>query len=321
MSNNILFITSNRIGDAVLTTGLLHHLVETYPSACFTIVCGPVAADLFRAVPGCSRLIVMKKKKHHRHWLDLWRACVTTRWDLIVDLRNSVVSRLLIAKKRAYRPAHRTDQHKVLDNAQALSLSPPPAPHLWLDKQALTQADAIMPKEGLPVLALGPAANWPVKQWQIEKFVELAQRLTDATGPLPGAPILITAAPHEREQVQPLLDAFGPQRRIDAIGHDLLTIGACLARCRLFIGNDSGLMHMAAASGCATLGLFGPGFETTYGPYGPRAAVVRTPESREELMSRLSWPGAFSPNLMGSLTVDAVFDAARALLDKTKDPS
>jgi len=59
----ILFITANRVGDAVLTTGLLAWLVERYPDASFTIACGPYGADLFRATPRLERLIVMKKKK------------------------------------------------------------------------------------------------------------------------------------------------------------------------------------------------------------------------------------------------------------------
>ncbi|MCG8512385.1 MAG: glycosyltransferase family 9 protein, partial [Rhodospirillales bacterium] len=52
----ILFITSNRIGDAVLSTGVLGHLLETYPKARITIACGPAPAPLFRAVPNLDRL-------------------------------------------------------------------------------------------------------------------------------------------------------------------------------------------------------------------------------------------------------------------------
>ena len=70
----ILFISANRVGDAVLTTGLLRHLVDTYPDAQFTIACGPYGADLFRAVPRLEKLIVMKKKPYNGHWLDLWKA-------------------------------------------------------------------------------------------------------------------------------------------------------------------------------------------------------------------------------------------------------
>jgi len=312
----ILFITANRIGDAVLTTGLLKWLVERYPGTRLTLVCGPVAAPLFRFADRLERLIVLEKRKWNGHWFGLWRECAGTKWDLVVDLRNSFVSRLLAAQKRAYRPARPTGRHKVLDNAAALGLDPPPAPFIWIGPEAEAQALRLLPGDE-NVLALGPAANWPAKQWQIEKFASLAQRLTAPDGPLPGAKVLVVAAPHERDQIQPLFETLPAAQIVDAIGHDLLTVAACLKKCRLFIGNDSGLMHIAAAVGTPTLGLFGPGYEKMYGPWGPHTAVVRTPESTAELLARLPYPGAFHPNLMGGLSVEAVVERAKELLEKT----
>src|ERR1700761_8617995 len=115
----ILFITSNRVGDAVLSTGVLNFLVANFPDAQFTIACGPYAAGLFRAVPRLNQLIVLEKKSWNRHWLKLWRICFGTHWDLIVDLRNSIVSRLLRAKKRAIASGS-TGKHKVVENALLL---------------------------------------------------------------------------------------------------------------------------------------------------------------------------------------------------------
>ena len=121
----ILFITANRVGDAVLTTGLLAWLVDHYPDAQFTIACGPYGSALFNAVPRLERMIVMKKKKWNGHWLSLWRECFPIHWDLIVDLRNSIVSRLLRADKRVYH-SRSSGAHKVVDNAAVLGLNPPP---------------------------------------------------------------------------------------------------------------------------------------------------------------------------------------------------
>ena len=116
----ILFITSNRVGDAVLSTGVLAWLVEKYPGAQFTIACGPYAAGLFRAVPRLDRLIVLEKKTWNRHWLELWQACIGTHWDIVVDLRNSIVSRLLRTQQRAAASGS-TGKHKVIENAAVLS--------------------------------------------------------------------------------------------------------------------------------------------------------------------------------------------------------
>ncbi len=59
----ILFITANRVGDAVLSTGVLAWAVQQYPGAQITIASGPHAAGLFRAVPGLERIIVLENTK------------------------------------------------------------------------------------------------------------------------------------------------------------------------------------------------------------------------------------------------------------------
>jgi len=308
----ILFITPNSIGDAVLATGLLAHLVETYPDAAITIATGPAPADLFRAVPRLDQRIVMRKQSWKRHWLKFWMATVATRWNLVVDLRNSLFSRLLFAARRAYRPKA-SGQHKVIDNAATLQLTPPPSPKIWVDQTAENNAARLFAAVGdKPVLAFGPAANWYPKQWPIEHFIDLAKRLTANDGLLPDAFIFIAAAPHERAMIEPLLKTIPAMRLIDACGQDLLTVAACLKRCRLFVGNDSGLMHLSAAMGTKTLGLFGPGYEDIYRPWGPNGRFVRTPEKREILLARLTNPN--QPNLMETLTVDTVLTAVRDFL-------
>jgi hypothetical protein len=71
---NILFVTATRVGDAVLSTGLLHHLIERYPGARLTIAAEPVAAPLFEAVPRLERLIVVGRRRWALHWLPLYAA-------------------------------------------------------------------------------------------------------------------------------------------------------------------------------------------------------------------------------------------------------
>ena len=68
----ILFVTSTRIGDAVLSTGLLDHLLRAYPEARFTIACGPVAEDVFARMPRREETIVLAKRSLSLHWLELW---------------------------------------------------------------------------------------------------------------------------------------------------------------------------------------------------------------------------------------------------------
>ncbi|MEI6556966.1 MAG: glycosyltransferase family 9 protein [Rhodospirillaceae bacterium] len=313
----VLFITSNRLGDAVLSTGVLDQLVRRYPDARITVACGPVAATLFRALPGLERVITLEKQRHAGHWLGLWRQCIGRWWGLVVDLRDSAVSRLLFRRRSVVASSPPADRHRLEHLAGVFGLAAAPAPCLWLGAAERAAAAALIP-DGPPVLALGPAANWIGKTWRPERFAALAGQLTGPGGLLPGARVAVLAAAGERDQAAPLLAAIDPARRLDLVGAtDPLEAGACLARCALFIGNDSGLMHIAAAVGTPTLGLFGPSRPEHYRPWGRHCAWIRTPLSFEALLSAPDYDPDTTGTLMDGLEVEAVAAAAAALWQRT----
>ncbi len=309
---DILFVTATRIGDAVLSTGLLQYLIERYPSARLTIAAGPIAAPLFEAVPRLERLIVVEKRRWASHWLPLYAAVGTRRWGLVVDLRGSALAWLLRTGARKVIAKGNDREHRVRQLGRLFDLDPPPGPRLWTAPSHERQAQALLPA-GPPMLAIGPAANWRGKQWRGNRFAELARRLTATGGLLPGARVAVLAGAHERGQALPLLDAIPGERVIDLVGRvDLLTAAAVLRRCALFIGNDTGLMHIAAAIGAPTLGLFGPSPIEKYAPWGPCTAVVRTEDPPESMFG----PGfnhLTTDTLMDSLSVDAAEAAAHQL--------
>jgi heptosyltransferase-3 len=310
---NILFVTATRIGDAVLSTGVLGHLVERYPGARLTIAAGPAAAPLFEAVPGLARLLTVAKRRFSLHWFDLYRRVALTRWDLVVDLRGSVLAYLLLARQRRVMAKGDAAEHRVQQLARLFALASPPAPRLWTAPRHQQAAAALVPSGG-PVLAIGPAANWRGKQWRAERFAELAQRLIAPAGPLSGARVAVLGAAHERAQAAPLLAALPDARCLDLVGRtDLLTAAAALERCALFIGNDTGIMHIAAAMGTPTLGLFGPSLPEHYAPWGRRTAVVRTTRSYAEIIGAADYDYRTTDTQMDTLSVDAAEAAARRL--------
>jgi ADP-heptose:LPS heptosyltransferase len=277
-----------------------------------TIAAGPVAAPLFEAVPGLERLLVVRKQPWSLHWLALFARTVPRRWDLVVDLRGSALAWLLHAGERRVMAKGDSREHRVRQLGHLFDLDPPPSPILWTALRHERAAEALL-MPGPPILAIGPAANWRGKQWRAERFAELARRLTAADGPLPGGRIAVMAAAHERAQAAPLLAALAPARIIDLVGKtDLLTAAAVLRRCALFIGNDTGLMHIAAAAGTPTLGLFGPSPVEQYAPWGACTAFVQTTLPREALVG----PGfdhRTTETLMDSLSVEMAEAAARQL--------
>jgi len=314
----ILFITSSRIGDCVLSTGLLAYLLENHPGASVTIACGPVPAPLFRAVPGLDRVIVMDKGPRKAHWRKLWRETAFHLWDLVVDLRASAFAWVVPTRRRlTYRPA-KAAIHRVRQLAALVGRAgTPPAPRLWLDEAALAEAACRIPA-GPPVLAVGPTANWPGKQWPAERFAELIVRLTAEAGIMPNARVAVFGSPSEHAVAEPVLAAIPPARRIDLVGGvDLPGVAACLGRCAFYVGNDSGLMHMAAATGIPTLGLFGPSNDAHFAPWGERAACVRGERSFHDYVGAPGYDYRTTDSLMGDLPVERAVDAAAALWERT----
>jgi ADP-heptose:LPS heptosyltransferase len=267
----ILFVTANRLGDAVLSTGLLDHLIHAYPDAHITVACGPVAEGVFRRMPNLERIIVFSKQSFGRHWLSLWGTAATRRWDLIVDIRGSALSWLIPTRRRAIMRSSGLG-HKTLQLARVLSLDPSPRPVAWFSHEDTGHIASLLPP-GKPIVVLAPTANWLPKVWPAERFVALYQSL--ATTLIPDAVPVVIAGPGKSEAAMagPVLGALPDA--IDLVGRlSLSEVAALLARSRLFVGNDSGLMHLAAASGASTLGLFGPTSAAEYAPAGDRAAAL-----------------------------------------------
>jgi heptosyltransferase III len=277
----ILFVTSNRLGDAVLSTGLLDHLIRTSPRARITLVCGAVPASLFVHMPLLDRIIVLEKRPWSLHWLPLWADVVLHRWDLVVDIRSSALSWLVPTKHRAVmrpRPGH-----KSVQLAAILDLPVPPLPVVWPSDPDRALAARTLPSDR-PVVALAPTANWPPKIWPAERFAALFRALEAEH--LRGAVPVIFAGPGRSEaESAAALQQLLPEA-MELTGRLTLTeIAACLERVSLFVGNDSGLMHVAAAAGAPTLGLFGPTPAAEYAPTGRHAAAVLSASARMEDLS------------------------------------
>ncbi len=253
-----------------------------------------MVADLFARVPNCERVIVLDKRPWSLHWPLLRAVAARRRWDKVVDIRGSGLAWMVRASRRAVmrpRPGHKLGQL-----AAVLGLDPPPLPVAWFTPEDAARVAALLPAaasngrpsgppnglpDGLPALvpatpplvALAPTANSAANVWPADRFVALFRAL--AAGPLPGAMPLVFAGPGEAERAMaaPVLAAL--PETIDLVGRlSLPEVAACLARTALFVGHDSGLMHLAAAAGAPTLGLFDPTPADEYAPTGPHSAVV-----------------------------------------------
>ncbi len=308
----ILFVTANRIGDAVLSVGALEALSRRHPEARIWAACGPAPAPFFARLPYVTRTIAMPKRRGGLHWFALWRRVVAQPWDLVVDLRGSLLAWGVPARRRRIFRRTREVVHRAVLAARVAGVdaAPPPRLHVSADDRRAAK-EAIGDRHGA-LLALAPAANWEGKRWSAERFAELGRRLTRPDGPMAGAHAVVLAGPGEEAVAQSVVRAWPEAQDLTgALG--LTGIAAVLERTGLALANDTGLMHVAAAMGAPTLGLFGPTDERLYGPFGRRVASVRgaTPP---EIAAAANGDDRAAPALMAELSVDAAERAAERLL-------
>lgn len=297
----LLFITGNRLGDVVISTGLLRAFQNRYADARVTVVCGPVAASLFDCWPGIDRVIRLEKKRFDLHWLKLWFDCFPTRWDHVVDLRGSAMSYLIKAKQRSVSRGGRRAGLRLHHHGALLQCCPTPQPEVHTSEFHRKKAEALLPK-GTAWIAVAPTANWCGKMWPASSFKTLCQLFAQNGYKIA---IFYGPGPQERARAAPVLE--GALNQYIDVGGDrsLPEVIAMLQRCAAFIGNDSGLMHLAAAAGTPTIGLFGPSRASEYAPSGPCATYIQA-----------EGPEGEAP--IDRIAVDKVFEVACDLLNQSQ---
>lgn len=316
-ADDVLVITGSMIGDVVLSTGAISAILARHQGARVCVVCSPGTAILFRHA-GADEVIALAKARRGGHWFDLRRRLRGRRWAAVYDFRDSVFSRLLCAPRRVPQRNKGAVTHKVVEASTILGEGGARDPVLWLSPAD----DARVPAPVLaadPLVVLGPGASRMGKAWPIDRFADLAARLTAPGSPLEGGVIVVTGGPMDADAAQAVMSRLPQGRVVDMTGADLLVTAAAMARASLFVGNDSGMMHLAAAAGAPTLGLFGPTDERLYGPWGERTAVVRSP-LETFTFGKTSQTVRKDASQMESLTVATVQDAALALLRTVSGP-
>lgn len=276
-ANRILVITLSNIGDAVMTTAVLAALHARYPKACIDLVCDPRSSALFTPCPYIGRLFVRDKQSGWCGYLRLIAALRQTRYDIIVDLRTDFLGYLLRGRLRFKKHPNASTLHmhsveKHLLSVRQLVGHCLPNTELWASEQDAQVVATQFPLRGR-WLAIGPGANFAGKIWPVTRYVAVANALR---ADLAGVVLLgsqgdqALAAQFIAEAKLPVYNACG--------GLTLPQSYALLKLCHCYLGNDSGLGHMAAAAGLPTLTLFGPGSPVRYRPWSQQASVIQDPQ-------------------------------------------
>jgi ADP-heptose:LPS heptosyltransferase len=265
------------------------------------IVADPRSSELFAHCPYLHRVIHRDKQQGWRGSLVLVRELRKRRYDLVVDLRTDGLAWLLRARRRLTRRnarharGHAVERHMAVVRRYIGTADIPP-PRLWLDDTERRYARQVLGHlPGRRWLALGPGARWEPKRWPPGLFRDLAQHCRETFD----AVVLLGSRADEGicrtladDLALPCLDLAGQT--------GLLEAAAVLARMHLFIGNDSGLGHLAAAAGIPTLTLFGPGDPLRYRPWNSHGRWLQSPNRN-----------------IRALQVEHVADAVTQLLKET----
>lgn len=279
-TRTILLITLSNIGDALMTTPVMEALHHHFPQAVMDIVTDARASALFEHCPYRGEIILKHKQRGWRGTLALVERLRAIRYDLVVDLRTDGLTLLLRTRRRLTRRGSRaTGPHAVERHfgviRQGLQLKEIPPQRIWLTAAQRTFArQQLADLPGRHWLALGPGARWAAKCWSPENYLDLANQLTDCFDG-----VIVLGSKDDRPACRRISAGLARPHRNLAGKTDLLQAAAVLEQARLFIGNDSGLGHIAAACDTPSVTVFGPGDPERYHPWHPQARWVQSEDN------------------------------------------
>lgn len=296
------------IGDCLLGTPVAEALRGTFPDARLVWAVHSHCAAVVRGNPHLNAVELWPRrplwKSLPKVVANVRRARPTVAIDLQGLLKSGLLTRLSGARvrigpaearegaaafytmrvARRFADLHVVDGYLELARAAGARWDIPPMPYMPFSESDMARAKEMTPI-ARPRIVLNPSAGQDRKQWAPERFAEIGQRARVA-----GASIVVTGAPSDRPLADKLLAAMGGEAT-DLTGRtNLNELAAVLAESDLFVGGDTGPMHMAQAVGTPVVALFGPTDPRWLGPRGPDDAVVHAAAG------------------MAAITVEAVWD-------------
>jgi heptosyltransferase-2 len=293
-SSPILIVPYMWIGDFVRCHTVVRVLKERWPDRPVDVLSTTLCAPLADYMPGVRRAVVWDLPRgrlalgQQRQLAAIFRAngygdalIMPRTWKSVlapflagIPNRTGFVGEVRFGLLNDWRWGEKA-LPRMVDRCAALALPKgAPIPAQWAMPQLqVSEAEiaawrqAKTTGEG-PAIALAPGAVGPSKRWSY--FPELARDLTRQ-----GLNVWVVGGPGEKEAARAIMDAAGPLAR-DMTGSDLRNGILALAAAQTVISNDSGLLHVAAALGTPSIGIFGPTSAYHWAPLNPIDAVIET---------------------------------------------
>lgn len=288
----IAVLRANLLGDLIVSLPALDALRAAYPRAEIVLLARDWHRRLLEARPGpVDRVIVIPelpglredaRPAASREEIDAFYAgMIHERFDLALQLHgggrhsNQVVRRLGARLAAGLRTSDAPSLHRwipygrhqpeVLRYLEVVSLVGAPVttlePRLSVTVADLTDAERVVPDDGRPLVALHPGARHPERRWPAERFAAVGDALAAA-----GARVVVTGTEVEDGNIRRVLDGMTlPAENLCG----RLSLGGLLglySRCAAVVSNDTGPLHLAAAAGAPTVGIYCAFNLVAYGP-------------------------------------------------------
>jgi predicted lipopolysaccharide heptosyltransferase III len=294
---SILVIRLYFLGDVLLSTPVIAALKNRFPDARLSVLIKKRALDILVGNPAVDDVIIYDEPEryHNPVWqLRLASRLRRARYDLAVDLTGDLRSSLLLlAADPGFRTGvnhaglgclldrripYRSTGH-VVDHLLSALLplgvdAGEETPSLYLTKEEQIQARDLLESRGITAgesfVMLSPGAGSRLKRWRPERFGNLAERIKKELG----LSSVVTGATGDRELADAVVASSGGAAVSLAGATDVRLLAAVAAEAVIFVGNDSGPMHITASQGTPIVALFGASTPERFAPRGARSRII-----------------------------------------------
>lgn len=298
---NILITRLSAIGDCILTLPLAVSAKQLWPSCTLTWVVECGAASLLQTHPAVDRVIKVEKGwlTRFNEWSRLRHVLRQASIDLVLDPQGLTKSAMLgwlsgarhrvgfdrskareLAPWFATKRVTRRSRHAVDIYRETLSPWQQFSPgsgvfNMPVYREAAVDAELLIDELqlGTSWMCINVGAGWPSKIWPAEKFAQLARQVHADTKV---RSLVVWAGEAEHRMARQVVDLSGPAAVL-APATNLQMLAEMLRRGSLYVGGDTGPMHLAAAVGTKCVALMGPTWSDECGPYGPGHFAIQSP--------------------------------------------
>ncbi len=334
----ILLVPYMWIGDFVRCHSVVRVLRERFPNRPIDVLTTTLCAPLLDYMPGVRKGIewnlprkrlpfgehraladVMRKESYGsalimpRTWksaLAPYLAGIPERTGFFGEGRVVLLNDLRFGERALPRMIDRCGMLALPRGAVMPAEWPVPQIEVPAAEAAQWRAQRGLPDDGRPVVAMAPGAVGPSKRWPIESYAELSRSLTDA-----GMNVWVLGSPAESPLATAIVEKAGPHAR-DLTLTDLRNAILALKLADAVVSNDSGLVHVAAAIGTPTIGIFGPTSPWHWAPLNPIAATIETKTDVPCRPCHKPECALLHHRCMREIPSGQVLDAVRQALDK-----